>query len=254
MQLTQGMPDRLQKLIARAGIASRRTAEKLIQAGAVRVNGKVITTLGAKADPHQDRIEVEGRVLRFPTQDTYLLLNKPRGYVTTASDPQGRPTVFHLLRKLSARVFAVGRLAYDVEGLLLLTNDGAFADTVSRGRLPQTYWVKVKGKLSTEEIGRVEAKALRRSRSRLGLRLVRLGANPWYEVAAQELRDDWLRTLFFRLGHPVEKLRRVGIGSLRDTRVSSGQFRRLTEREVNRLSEEAAGSGDQTRRSHRRAG
>jgi 16S rRNA U516 pseudouridylate synthase RsuA-like enzyme len=103
------MPERLQKLIARAGVASRRMAEKLIQAGAVRVNGKVVTALGTKADPGQDRIEVEGRVLRFPAQDTYLLLNKPRGYVTTAADPEGRPTVFHLLGKGTPRVFAVGR-------------------------------------------------------------------------------------------------------------------------------------------------
>jgi 23S rRNA pseudouridine2605 synthase len=249
-----GMPERLQKLIARAGVASRRMAEKLIQAGAVRVNGEVVTTLGTRADPGQDRIEVEGRVLRFPAQDTYLLLNKPRGYVTTAADPEGRPTVFHLLRKGAPRVFAVGRLAYDAEGLLLLTNDGAFADTVLRGRLPQTYWLKVKGKLTPEEIGQVEAKASRRSRSRVSFRLVRPGANPWYEATAQEPRDDWLRTLFFRLGHPVEKVRRVAIGSLRDTDLATGRFRPLTEKEVSRLRREAAGAAGSPRRTGRRAG
>ena len=249
-----GMPERLQKLIAQAGVASRRTAEKLIQAGVVRVNGEVVTTLGTRADPARDRIEVQGRALLFPARDTYLLLNKPRGYVTTAADPEGRRTVFHLLRKVTTRVFAVGRLAYDAEGLLLLTNDGAFADTVLRGRLPQTYWLKVKGKLTPEEIGQVEAKASRRSRRRVGFRLMRPGANPWYEATAKEPREDWLRTLFFRLGHPVEKVRRVAIGSLCDTGLLTGQFRHLTGKEVSRLRREAAGATSSARRTRRQAG
>jgi len=247
------MPERLQKLIARAGIASRRTAEKLIQAGVVKVNGRVVTTLGTQADPGQDRIEVEGRLLRFPAKDTYLLLNKPRGCVTSADDPQGRRTVFHLLRKLPVRVYSVGRLPYDAEGLLLLTNDGAFADTVLRGRLPQTYWLKVKGRLSPEELKQAEMKAGRRTRSRLGFRLVRPGANPWYEVVVREPREDWLRTLFFRLGHPVEKVRRIALGSLRETDLSPGQFRELTLKEVERLRLEAAAPA-RRRRLQRRAG
>ncbi|MGH9788071.1 MAG: pseudouridine synthase, partial [Candidatus Acidiferrales bacterium] len=144
------MPERLQKLIARAGIASRRQAELLIQSGAVRVNGEVVKTLGTKADPTRDRIQVGSRLLRFPERPLYLLLHKPRGTVTTATDPQRRRTVFHFLPGIRERVFSVGRLPYEVEGLLILTSDGEFADALLRGRLPQTYQFKVKGALEPE--------------------------------------------------------------------------------------------------------
>jgi len=148
-------PERLQKIIARAGLASRRRAEDLIRAGAVRVNGRVVTTLGTKADPACDRIEVGGQRLRLSARLLYYLLHKPRGTVCTASDPQGRRTVFHLLRRAPARVFSVGRLPYEAEGLLLLTNDGEFSDTLLRARLPQRYWLKVKSPLTAEESARV---------------------------------------------------------------------------------------------------
>jgi len=226
------MPERLQKLIARAGIASRRQAELLIQAGAVRVNGEVVKTLGTKADPARDRIQVGGRLLRFPERPVYMLLNKPRGTVTTATDPEGRRTVFHLLKGVRQRVFSVGRLPYEVEGLLILTSDGEFADTLLRGRLPQTYWFKVKGALGPESRERLERQAGR-------VKPVKPGANPWYEVTLAEPRGDRLRTALFRSGHPVEKLRRVALGSLRETRLKPGEFRELTEKEVARLRREA---------------
>ncbi len=226
------MPERLQKLIARAGIASRRQAELLIQAGEVRVNGEVVTTLGAKADPTHDRIQVGGRLLRFPERPIYLLLNKPRGVVTTGADPEGRRTVFHLLKGIRQRVFSVGRLPFEVEGLLLLTSDGQLADAVLRGRLPQTYWFKVKGTLAPAALARVERQAGR-------AKLVKAGPNPWYEVALTEPRGDRLRTALFRLGHPVEKLKRVALGSLRDPALKPGEFRELTEKEVQRLRREA---------------
>jgi pseudouridine synthase len=226
------MPERLQKLIARAGIASRRQAELLIQAGEVRVNGEVVTTLGAKADPAQDRIQVGGRLLRFPERPVYLLLNKPRGVVSTASDPQGRRTVFHLLKGVRQRVFSVGRLPYEVEGLLILTSDGEFADALLRGRLPQTYWFKVKGALEPAARARLEQHGGK-------AKLVKAGPNPWYEVTLAEPRGDRLRTALFRLGHPVEKLRRVALGSLRDAALKPGEFRELTQKEVQRLRKEA---------------
>jgi pseudouridine synthase len=226
------MPERLQKLIARAGIASRRQAELLIQAGEVRVNGEVVTTLGAKADPAQDRIQVGGRLLRFPERPVYLLLNKPRGVVSTASDPQGRRTVFHLLKRIRQRVFSVGRLPYDVEGLLVLTSDGEFADALLRGRLRQTYWFKVKGALEPAALARLERQAGR-------AKPVKGGPNPWYEVTLAEPRGDRLRTALFRLGHPVEKLKRVALGLLRDANLKPGEFRELTEKEVQRLRKEA---------------
>jgi pseudouridine synthase len=231
--------ERLQKLMARAGVASRRASELLIRAGAVRVNGRVVTTLGAKADPATDRIEVEGRWLRLPARRVYWLLNKPRGVVTTASDPQGRRTVFDLLKAGRERVFAVGRLPYEVEGLLLLTNDGTWADALGRGRLPQTYWFKVKGELTEDERGRLEA-VLARHGTAAAIRRVKLGPNPWYEMRLVEPRGDWLRTALFRAGHPVEKVRRVGLGSLRDPALAPGAARELTEREVERLLREAA--------------
>ncbi len=226
------MPERLQKLIARAGIASRRQAELLIQSGAVRVNGEVVKTLGTKADPAHDRIQVGSRLLRFPERPRYLLLHKPRATVTTATDPQRRRTVFHFLPGIRERVFSVGRLPYDAEGLLVLTSDGEFADALLRGRLPQTYWFKVKGALEPEVLARLERHAGR-------AKPVKPGANPWYEVTLTEPRGDRLRTALFRSGHPVEKLKRVGLGSLRDTRLRSGEFRELTEKEVQRLRREA---------------
>ena len=248
------MRERLQKLLARAGIASRRTAENLILAGAVRLNGEVVTRLGTKADPAQDRIEVEGRLLRFPARNVYLLLNKPRGTVCTAADPQGRPTVFHLLKGIRQRVFTVGRLAYDVEGLLLLTSDGAWADALQRGHLQQTYWLKVKGELSAAGSARLEEIAGRRGAGPVRCRLVKKGANPWYEVTLMEPRDDWLRTALFRLGHPVEKVRRVALGSLRVPGLTPGRFRELTDSEVERLRQEAGQAASTSGLRHRRAG
>lgn len=233
------MSERLQKLLARAGIASRRTAEDLIRAGAVCVNGRV-ARLGEKADPERDRVEVEGRLLRFPQRHVYLLLNKPRGAVCTASDPQGRPTVFNLLKGVRQRVFTVGRLPFDVEGLLVLTSDGAFSDRLLRGRLPQTYRVKIKGSLSESETAALEKTAARHQAEPLDLQRVKPGANPWYEVTLVEPREDWLRTFFFRLGHPVEKLKRVALGSLRDPRLALGRYRELKAAEVEQLLREAA--------------
>lgn len=232
-------PERLQKLIARAGLASRRRAEDLIRAGAVRVNGRIVTALGTKADPACDRIEVGGQRLRLATRPLYYLLNKPRGTVCTASDPQGRRTIFHLLRRAPARVFSVGRLPFEAEGVLLLTNDGNFTEALVRARLPQRYWLKVKNPLTAEESARVVSQLRRRHRGAVRLRPIRSGANPWYEVTLSAPREDWLRTAFFRLGHPVEKIRRVAFGPLELGKLSPSEYRELTPREVEQLLREA---------------
>src|SRR5438105_15744295 len=140
--------ERLQKIIAAAGVTSRRKAEQLITAGKVAVNGVVVTELGAKADAERDHIRVEGRLISAPTHKTYVLLHKPKGYVTTVSDPEGRPTVMDLLPQGVGRVYPVGRLDYASEGLLLMTNDGALAQKLMKAgsHVPKTYWVKVSGK------------------------------------------------------------------------------------------------------------
>ena len=232
-------PERLQKLIARAGLASRRRAEDLIRAGAVRVNGRIVTALGTKADPACDRIEVGGQRLRLFSRSLYYLLNKPRGTVCTASDPQGRRTIFHLLRRVPARLFSVGRLPFEAEGVLLLTNDGEFTDSILRGRLPQRYWLKIKSPLTPDETSRVIKLLRRRCAAGVKMRPIRSGANPWYEVTLRAPREDWLRTAFFRLGHPVEKVRRVALGSLELGKLAAGGYRELTSPEMEQLRREA---------------
>lgn len=221
------MDERLQKLIARAGIASRRNAEKLILAGEVTVNGKIVTELGSKADPERDRIKVSGRLLRFPEQKTYLLLNKPAGCVATVSDPEGRQTVRDLVRDVRGHIFPVGRLEYHAEGLLLLTSDGELADRLMRGsHLPQVYWLKVKGTLSVAELQDVAAKTGAR------LRVVKTGENPWYEASITEARRDALRNALFRIGHPVERIRRVRLANVELGKLAPGEYRHLTTGEV----------------------
>ncbi len=239
--MAEPMQERLQKIIARAGVASRRASESLIQAGLVRINGKVITALGTKADLATDKITVEGKPLRFPPSPVYYLLNKKRGTVCTRHDPQRRPTIFSRLQKVRERVFPVGRLPFEVDGLLLLTTDGDFADKLLRGRLSQTYSLKLKGRLSPDELTRLRQQAARRQREPLRWRLVRRGANPWYEVTLAAPKADWIRTLLFRLGHPVEKMTRTGLGSLRDAKLLVGGFRELTQAERERLVREASG-------------
>ena len=146
--------ERLQKIIAAAGIASRRRAEELISSGRVSVNGQIVSELGSKADPESDHIRVDGKLLRGPERHVYLVLNKPKGYVTTVTDPEGRPTVMNLVRGVGARVYPVGRLDYLSEGLLLMTNDGALVERLmhASSKVPKTYWVKVSGTPPEEAI------------------------------------------------------------------------------------------------------
>ena len=214
--LQNKMLERLQKIIARAGIASRRHAEELIRSGQVRVNGVVVTELGAKADPERDRVEAAGRVAERPSEPTYLVLNKPIHVVSTMSDPEGRATLRHVLRGLAGGIFPVGRLDYAASGLMLLTSDGELADRIFKNsaRLPQVYWLKVAGRLSEDEMQQVPA---RRMRACGGCALRRRGsepANPWYEVELNDTRRDLLRRALFSPGHPVEKMKRVKLGPL----------------------------------------
>jgi len=236
--------ERLQKILAAAGIASRRRSEALIAAGRVTVNGQVVSQLGAKADPERDHIRVDRKLLHGPERKVYLLLNKPRGYVTTVSDPEGRPTVMHLLRDVGVRLYPVGRLDYASEGLLLLTNDGALAQRLTRAssHVPKTYLVKVAGQPSAEAVRRLREgialparageRAVRTAPARITL--VREGDNPWYEVTLIEGRNRQIRRMFEQAGHRVEKIKRVRYGPL-GLDVPSGSYRRLTTEEVERL-------------------
>jgi len=231
--------ERLQKILARAGVASRRKAEQLILEGRVTVNGQLVTTPGSKADPERDHIKVDGRLLRPAQKRFYLALNKPKNCVTTVSDPLRRPTVMDCVKGVKGRLFPVGRLDYHSEGLLLLTNDGEFADAVmsAASHLPKTYLVKVNGLLTPEQEqqfrqgiplhGRLTAPA--------ALRLVRRAANPWYEVRLIEGRQNQIRLMFQYFGRLVEKLKRIKIGFLELDLLKAGQYRELTSAEVERF-------------------
>jgi len=234
------MPEeRLQKILAHAGIASRRKAEEYILAGRVKVNGKLVVQLGAKADPERDHIKVDDRLIKPARNLVYLAVNKPKGYVTTVSDPQGRKTVMDLVKKVKERVYPVGRLDYHSEGLLLMTNDGEFAARAMAPatHLEKTYLVKVNGPLSPEQMEQFRAGVPLHGRrtAPAGLRLVRRAANPWYEVRLTEGRQNQIRLMFKHFGRLVEKLRRTRIGFLSLGELQPGQYRLLTRREVNRF-------------------
>ena len=225
------MLERLQKIIARAGIASRRRAEELIASGLVTVNGQTITELGSKADSARDHIKVSGKLLRPSSERMYLLLNKPSEVVSTMSDPEGRASLRDLLHGVSERVFPVGRLEYHSSGLVFLTNDGELANRMLQSkRLPQTYHLKLKSLLTFEEIERLGPAT--------GARISRLRGKqmPWYEVTLSEARQDSLRNRLFQTGHPVEKMRRVGIGNLQLDSLAPGRHRPLSPAEVTTLS------------------
>ena len=234
------MPEeRLQKILSQAGVASRRRAEEIILEGRVTVNGQVVTELGSKADFERDHIKVDGRLLHPPHRLVYIALNKPDNTVTTVSDPQHRATVVELLRGVRERVYPVGRLDYHSEGLLLLTNDGevANATTSAATHLPKTYLVKVTGTLSAkqEQEFREGVPLSGRRTMPAGLKLVREGRNPWYEVRLLEGRNNQIRLMFKHFGFLVEKLKRVRIGPLELGPLKPGQFRYLTEEEVDKL-------------------
>jgi 23S rRNA pseudouridine2605 synthase len=231
--------ERLQKLLAHAGVASRRKAEQLIVEGRVTLNGAVVTELGTKADPQVDYVKVDGKRVGAPERLVYLAMNKPKNCVTTVSDPEGRETVMELLHGVKARVYPVGRLDYHSEGLLLLTNDGEFAKRITSAgtHVVKTYIVKTNGPLTPEQQvqfrhgvplgGKRTAPA--------GLKLIRSGESPWYEVQLIEGRQNQIRLMFKHFGRLVEKLRRVKVGFLELGPVKPGKFRHLTPSEVARF-------------------
>jgi pseudouridine synthase len=229
--------ERLQKILSHAGIAARRAAEELISEGRVQVNGKVVTELGSKADLRKDRIVVDGQPLQAPGPLRYVILHKPIGVVTTASDPEGRPTVVELMPRRYGRLFPVGRLDYHTSGLLLLTNDGVLAMRLAHPRygVEKTYRAKVRGVPSKDVLisigGGVQLDDGRTAPA--GVRLLRtVGEKAWLEITLREGRRREVRRICERVGFPVEKLRRIQLGPLALGTLPIGTCRQLTVREV----------------------
>ena len=234
------MEERLQKYLAGAGIASRRASEKLIAEGRVEVNGRIVTEQGVKIDPERDVVKVNGKAVRQEEKLVYVLLNKPAGYVTTVTDPQGRPTVMDLLQDVTVRVFPVGRLDYETEGALLFTNDGelSFRMTHPKFELVKTYVATLQGQVSEEKLERL----------RQGIKLedgmtqpaeVRLLKQEKHktiiEIKIHEGRKRQIKRMGKAIGHPVLALKRIAIDSLTLDKVAPGEYRYLTADEVAKL-------------------
>jgi len=236
------MNERLQKIIAQAGLASRRAAEELIKNGEVTVNGEIITELGTKADPETDHIKVRGKLINTALRNrinAYILLNKPKGYLSSAADPEGRKLVTDLV-KGHGRLHPIGRLDYNSEGLIILTNDGDFTNFVaSSKKIPKVYEVKVKG-IPTDVAIR---KLIRGVRLEDGFRtapadiktLKPTDKNGWYEVTLHEGHNQQIRKMFDSIGHSVVKLKRIAIGHVQDKFLKVGSYRFLEPSEVSQF-------------------
>lgn len=252
--------ERIQKLIARAGVCSRRDAEQLIADGRVTVNGR-IAELGDRADAARDHIKVDGKLLRQPEPLRYLLLYKPRGVMTTCEDPEERTTVVDLVRpQFRERLFPVGRLDYHSEGLIVLTNDGELAERISHPRhgVIREYHVKIRGDLDEAQLKKLLAGTVvdgRRVRPKTARRVSATpgAASTWWRVEVTEGRTHEVRELFFRAGHHVQRLRRTGIGPIRDHRLRPRDFRELTDDEVLALKGERPAHKQRRRRPPRSA-
>jgi 23S rRNA pseudouridine2605 synthase len=232
--------ERLQKVLAQAGIASRRASEQLITAGRVTVNDQVITELGTKVDPQKDRIAVDGKPARVAEKKLYVLLHKPAGYVTTMKDPQGRPIVTELIKGVQDRLFPVGRLDYNTEGVLLLTNDGELANRLAHPRygVEKEYHVRVRGTPTEEQLrllaAGVELDDGPTSSAKVGLARVS-GQNSWISLAIHEGRYRQVRRMCAAVGLMVVRLKRVRYGFLELGELKPGEYRMLSETEVGML-------------------
>ncbi len=233
---------RLQKVIAQSGLTSRRQAELLMKQGLVTVNGAVVTVMGTCVDPKRDHIKVNGQHLKPAAPDIFIMINKPAGYVSTMKDPQGRPTIADLVEKKSIRTFPVGRLDYDSEGLLLLTNNGDISQACLHPRfhVEKTYLVKIKGHVNASEIQKIE-EGLQLEDGLTApskLRKIRkVSINSWVELTIHEGRNHQVKRMFEAINHPVLKLKRTKFGPLTLGKLPLGNSRHLTDREANALRE-----------------
>ncbi len=236
------MLERIQKILSTAGIASRRKAEQLILEGRITVNGRP-ASIGMKADIQKDHIKVDGKLIKRTQQSLYLMLNKPRGYITSLSDPEGRPTVRDLIQGIRHRVYPVGRLDFDSEGLLILTNDGELTNAILHpGReVPKTYVVKVKGVLDDTDIEKLRKGIKLEDGLTAPAQVRRKGiaeANSWIEITIYEGRKRQIRRMIERLNHSVIRLKRIGIDGIELGSLPPGAFRYLSADEIRRLKKE----------------
>jgi 23S rRNA pseudouridine2605 synthase len=253
--------ERLQKILSRAGVASRRAAEQLMLEGRVSVNGLVVRELGTKADPLRDDIRADGRRVKAPERQLYILLNKPRGYLTTRLDPQRRPTVLELLHGIPEYVYPVGRLDFDSEGLLILTNDGDLAAQLThpRNAVPRTYEAKVLGVPDAHDLDRLARGIVIDHRRTLpaAVTLVHPAAHgsssgpAVINLTISEGRNRQVRKMCDAIGHPVIELTRLAIGPIRDPKLKRGYWRNLTEQEVRALRRAGSRVNTKPRRSRK---
>ena len=232
---------RLQKILSRAGVASRRAAEKLIAEGRVSVNGQTVREMGTKADIATDDIRVDGRRIKGAEHLRYILLNKPAGYVTTRSDPQRRPTVIDLLNRVKEYVYPVGRLDYDTEGLLLLTNDGDLAARLTHPRhgIERTYEARVAGAPAHDALERLRKGIALDGKRTLPARIHEKGHGV-LEISIREGRNRQVRRMLDAVGHPVGTLKRIRIGPISDRTLKRGEWRELTVAEIRTLKDLAS--------------
>lgn len=234
------MLERLNKLLAQAGIASRRKAEELIESGLVSVNGEIVTELGAKADPDKDHIKFDGKLINdrlVKSDNVYILLNKPKGYLTSASDPEGRKLVTDLVPQKLGKVYPVGRLDFNSEGLLILTNDGDFTNFVaSSKKISKVYEVKVKGLPNANAINKLRRGIVLEDNFKTAPAEIKelkpTDNNAWYEVTLHEGHNRQIRKMFDAVGYSVMKLRRIAIGHINDDKMPIGAYRLLDAKEI----------------------
>lgn len=237
------MLERLQKLIAQAGVASRRASEEMIRNGEVTVNGEIVTELGTKADPEKDHIKVRGKLINAKLErreNVYILLNKPKGYLSSAADPEGRKLVTDLV-KGHGKLHPVGRLDFNTEGLIILTNDGQFTNKVAASKtIPKVYEVKVKGLPTAVAINKLRRGTVLEDGFKTAPAEIRelkatTPKNGWYEVTLYEGHNQQIRKMFDSIGHSVVKLRRTAIGAIRDEALATGSYRKLGADEVSEI-------------------
>lgn len=241
------MADRLQKIIAQAGLASRREAEKMISEGRVSVNGAIIVEQGMKVDPFKDHIKVDGKRIKRELRKVYILLNKPKHYITSRSDPEGRSTVMDLVSDVKERISPVGRLDYETEGLLLLTNDGDLANGLMhpKNEVEKIYWAKVRGHMPDATLLKVTRGGISLPTKKTAPCKIRslhhTRENGWVELKLHEGKKREIRRVLERVGYPVVKLKRVAYAFLKIRGLAIGQYRHLTSHEVRKLESVVSG-------------